>query len=280
MNALPSTTLQQGTALALRSRIARAFGRGAASYDQHAGLQRQVADRLLAMLPEPEPAMQMLDLGCGTGYCSTRLRQLQPAASVLALDLALPMLAVANRQLNAAPAQVQMLCADAQALPLRDSSVDVLVSSLALQWCSDPTAVFAEIQRVLKPGALALVSTLGPASLQEMRAAWAAVDAKRHSNEFLPAWQLQQAAAAVGLQLQLEQEIWVRHYRSLLALAQELKGLGANVVAHAQAEVTTTPAAFKAAAAVFARGLQPDGIPVRWEILCLALRKKPQDSPR
>ncbi len=282
MNAMHPLTSQQDSALTLRTRIARAFGRSASSYDNHAGLQRQVADSLLAMLPAHEQATQVLDLGCGTGYCSARLRQRFPESVVVALDLALPMLTVANRQLNfdgAAATPVRMLCADAQALPLKSNSMDLLFSSLALQWCNEPATAFAEINRVLKPGAVALLSTLGPATLQELREAWAAVDANRHSNEFLPAAQLQQAAEAAGLKMQLTTKISVRYYDSLLALAHELKGLGANVVAHDKAEAMTTPSAFKAAAAAFARGRQSDGIPVHWEIFSLFLRKKTGINP-
>ncbi len=282
MNALHPPTAQSAVALTLRNRIARAFGRSAGSYDKHADLQRQVADCLLAMLPVNVHSARILDLGCGTGYCSARLRQRFPASSVLALDLALPMLTVAARQLNAeadqAAANVQMLCADAQALPLKSNSVDLLVSSLALQWCSDPVAVFAGIRRVLRPGGIALVSTMGPATLQALREAWAAVDADSHGNEFLPASQLQQAAATAGLQMQLQRDVVVRHYSSLLALAHEMKALGANVVTSAT-NALTTPAAFKAAAAAFARLRQQDGIPVEWEIYFLILRKPMESGP-
>src|SRR5207247_275267 len=98
MNARHPVTMQPELALTRRERIARAFGRSAQSYDQHADLQRHVANALLAMLPVHERADNVLDLGCGTGYCSARLRQRFPAATITALDLALPMLAVARKQ--------------------------------------------------------------------------------------------------------------------------------------------------------------------------------------
>ncbi|GHK87953.1 hypothetical protein ECZU17_38900 [Escherichia coli] len=44
--------------------IAAAFGRAAAHYEQHADLQRQSADVLLAMLPQRKYT-HVLDAGCG-----------------------------------------------------------------------------------------------------------------------------------------------------------------------------------------------------------------------
>jgi len=280
MNAPHSTLVQPLAASKQRMRIARAFGRGAGTYDQHAGLQRQVADSLLAKLPMHQQFEHVLDLGCGTGYSSSILRQCLPAAAMVAIDLALPMLKVAREHLHGnTTTMVQMLCGDAQALPLKRHSVDLLFSSLALQWCSEPAKVFAEINRVLKPGGLALLSTLGPDTLQELREAWAEVDRSRHSNEFVPESQLQQSAESAGLQMELEREVKVRHYDSLLALAHELKGLGANVVTTIQADGMTTPSAFKAAAAAFARHQQAAGIPVHWEVFYLSLRKRGETRP-
>ena len=70
----------------------------------------------------------------------------------------------------------ERVCADAQALPLRDGSVDLIVSNLMLQWC-DPDAVFAEFRRVLAPSGLLSFSAFGPDTLSELRTAWRQVDA-------------------------------------------------------------------------------------------------------
>ena len=78
--------------------IAAAFGRAAAHYEQHADLQRQSADALLAMLPQRKYT-HVLDAGCGPGWMSRRWRERH--AQVTALDLSPPML-VQARQKDAA----------------------------------------------------------------------------------------------------------------------------------------------------------------------------------
>lgn len=78
--------------------IAAAFGRAASQYEQHAELQRQSADALLAMLPQRQYA-RVLDAGCGRGWMSRRWRE--RSAQVTALDLS-PLMLVQARQQDAA----------------------------------------------------------------------------------------------------------------------------------------------------------------------------------
>ena len=91
--------------------IAAAFGRAAAHYEQHADLQRQSADVLLAMLPQRKYT-HVLDAGCGPGWMSRHWRERH--AQVTALDLSPPML-VQARQKDAAD---HYLAGDIESLPL------------------------------------------------------------------------------------------------------------------------------------------------------------------
>lgn len=264
MGCQPQTS---GSAMPARERIARAFARSADSYDRHADLQRAVADQLLALLPRPTIADHLLDLGCGTGYCTQQLRSLLPAATVLALDLAEPML-----QRTQSVSAVLPLCADAQQLPLQAACMDLIVSSLAIQWCGDVEALLAGLHRVLRPGGVALLSTLGPQSLHELRAAWQGIDQRMHSNRFTALATIECAATAAGFTLDCTRELRIKHYDSLRALARELKGLGANAVLEPGASAVS-PAGFRAAEAAFARNREAAGIPVQWEVFYLQLRR-------
>ena len=95
----------------------------------------------------------ILDVGAGTGYCTARLAEQFPEAGLFALDIAEGML----RKLHGRPGlrgKVLRVCGDGESLPLRDSSVDLVFSNLALQWCVDLPAALAEFRRVLRPAAL------------------------------------------------------------------------------------------------------------------------------
>ena len=69
-------------------------------------------------------------------------------------------------------------------LPLADNSVDMVVSSLMMQWCPDLNQLFSEIHRVLKDDGLILFSTFGPDTLKELKKSWSVVDNETHVNTF------------------------------------------------------------------------------------------------
>ncbi|HIZ50655.1 MAG TPA: malonyl-[acyl-carrier protein] O-methyltransferase BioC, partial [Candidatus Pseudomonas excrementavium] len=54
--------------------VADSFSRAAATYDQAAALQRTVGSNLLDRLPADFAPVDLIDLGCGTGYFSRALQ--------------------------------------------------------------------------------------------------------------------------------------------------------------------------------------------------------------
>jgi malonyl-CoA O-methyltransferase len=197
--------------------------------DSVALLQRDVGTELLGELDRVslEPA-HILDLGSGTGYFHPHLQQRFPGATYTGLDLAAGMVAYAREH---HPAANHWLVADAEALPLAAGTVDLVFSSLALQWCYRPELLFAELGRVLRPGGRCVFTSLGPDTLRELRSAWAAVDEHQHVNRFLPAEELQQAADRVdGVSLRLRARPYCMQYRQVRELLNELKTLGAHNV--------------------------------------------------
>ena len=91
------------------------------------------------MLGRLEPDRVVLDLGCGRGsfhYETCR-------GHIVAMDLTLPE--------NSRRPQAMYLCADSSAVPLRDASVDVVISHHTLEHFHDYKTTLAEIRRILSP---------------------------------------------------------------------------------------------------------------------------------
>lgn len=104
-----------------------------------------------------------LDVGSGPGNVTASLaRAAGPDGLALGIDISEPMLQRAVR--NEAGPQVGFIRADAQRLPLRDDTVDAVVSTAVLQLVPNPTAALAEMARVLRPGGrlAVMVPTAGP----------------------------------------------------------------------------------------------------------------------
>ncbi len=211
------------------AKLRRSFGRAAQSYDDHAILQLEVQTRLQERLDDATLApARILDVGSGTGVGTARLRKRYPKAQTLALDLALPMLRTAQKQRSWLRPFLR-ICADAEALPLLDASVDLLHSNLCLQWCGNLEAVFDNFRRVMRPQGLLLFSTFAPQTLNELRSAFATVDGMAHVSGFLDIQQIGDALLGAGFRDPvLERDVFTLTYPDLRSLMHELRAIGAT----------------------------------------------------
>ncbi len=212
--------------------VRRAFDRAARQYDRVASLQAEVADRLLERLDliRIRPS-RIADLGAGTGYCSRLLRKRYRGAYVIALDLAMGMLLQARRHGPRILGRPAYVCADMQRLPFVPGSLDLVVSNLTLQWCSDLARTFDTLRNALAPGGLLLFSTFGPDTLKELRESWSAVDDYVHVNDFPDMHVVGDAMAGAGLtDVVVDVDRLSASYLDVYALMRELKTLGAHNV--------------------------------------------------
>jgi len=215
--------------------VGRAFGRSAGSYDAHAVLQREVADRLIGHLEFSKIRPQrMLDIGCGTGYFTRLLRQRFKRAHLTAIDIAHDMVLTAqDKHPRRLPwkARSGFALADAAHLPFADASFDLIGSSLAMQWVGDPEQMLAEMRRVLAPGGLMLLSTFGRRTLGELRQSLADFS-HDHAGLVLPfpdVTSLGDALMKLPVELPVsDSDLFTLTYPNPMALVRELKGLGAT----------------------------------------------------
>jgi malonyl-CoA O-methyltransferase len=252
--------------------VAASFSRAAAVYDSFAHLQREVGERLLTRLdPLHGAPAAVLDLGCGTGYFCPALKTRFPDAHYLGLDLAAGMVDYAR---GCRGEDSAWLVADAEALPLASASIDLVFSSLAVQWCSRPEHLFAELARVLRPGGCCVFTTLGPDTLCELRSAWAAVDTHQHVNTFLPMSALQAAADCVpGIQLKLEGQALRMEYMRVRDLLDELKALGAHNMNRSRPSGLTSRRALQGMLQAY-ESWRTDGVlPATYEVIFGVLEK-------
>lgn len=114
---------------------------------------RPVHEAVLAELRAP-PARGVLDVGCGTGILTSRLASVL-SGLVCGCDLSLGMLRQASRRRVGPWVQ-----ADALRLPVRDRSLEAVVSTESFHWFTDHDAVLRELHRVVVPGGRVLVALI------------------------------------------------------------------------------------------------------------------------
>lgn len=207
-------------ALAEHTKISNRFSSSATTYRQGAQLQQTVGQACLNRL-STHHYQNVIDLGCGPGLFTNQLADL--TTTLISIDLSMSML-------NSNPSRRFKLQANSHQLPLRSDSIELVFSSLMIQWC-DLDVVLDEIYRVLKPGGQAIISTLVEGTLCELKNAWSAVDNDAHIHQYLSLSQVKQKVAEKSWAKQHcdNQEISFK-FSSPMVLARELKLLGANYV--------------------------------------------------
>lgn len=253
--------------------VAASFSRAATGYDSVARLQRDVGERLLTYLGQwPGEPNSVLDLGCGTGYFCPALREQYPEARYLGLDLAAGMVDYARSR---CPVDCDWLVADAESLPLACESVDLVFSSLALQWCFRPEHLFAELARVLRPGGWCVFTSLGPTTLYELRSAWAAVDSHQHVNTFLPTAALLAAAEPIpGMTMTLETRDFRMDYVRVRDLLDELKALGAHNMNRSRPTGLTSRRALQGMLQAYEARRSDGMLPATYDVIFGVLKKR------
>ena len=156
---------------------------------------------------------------------------------------------------------------DPERLPLRSSSVELVVSLLALQWANDLPGSLAQILAALKPDGLFLAALVGGDTLVELREALAAAEAEVRGGAsprvapFADVRSLGALLQRVGFALPVaDQDRHTVRYSSPLALMHDLRAMGATSVLTERDPRPLRRAVLTRAAEIYAqRFAGPDG---------------------
>jgi len=100
---------------------------------------------------------QFLEIGCGTGGFLVAAADM--FRTVVGLDVSLPRLVLAKKQLEETGRQAIVISACAESLPFSDKSFHLVVGSDVIEHVEDPVQVMREAYRVLVPGGAIFLAT-------------------------------------------------------------------------------------------------------------------------
>lgn len=251
-----------------KRQVRRQVARAVSTFDHAAVLPRIVADRLIERLDvvRLQPA-RVLDAGCGTGYCSRALGRRYPRARIVGMDL-VPAMAAAARRNAGWFARSRYVSGDAERLPFADGVFDLVVSNLMLPWC-DPASVFSEFLRATRSGGLVVFTSFGPDTLQELRAAWRAVDEQAHVHAFLDMHDVGDALVRAGFaDPVMDVERFTLTYPDVDGVLHELRALGAQNAQLARARGLMGRGRLQRLKTAYGAMAQDDGrIPATYEVV-------------
>jgi ubiquinone/menaquinone biosynthesis C-methylase UbiE len=111
------------------------------------------ARQVVELLPPLEAGSTIVDLGCGPGLLSLELCKLIPRAKVIGVDPSAEMLEVARRSAaQAGVSNYETRLGRAERIPIRPSSVSLVVSQSSFHEWEDPQEGLSEVFRVLDVG--------------------------------------------------------------------------------------------------------------------------------
>jgi len=113
--------------------------------------EEEATDRMLKQL-KLAPGDTVADLGCGTGFHARPMKRLVgPQGVVHCVDLQPEMLERAGKLAAAAGVELSLVQGEEARIPLPDDSVDHLLMVDVYHELQDPSAMLAEMKRVLAP---------------------------------------------------------------------------------------------------------------------------------
>jgi malonyl-CoA O-methyltransferase len=223
-----------------RRRVQHSFNLHAGEYDAHACVQKRVIARIAGLLRDlPATPRKVLDIGSGTGTLLRSLAGLYPVAEFIGLDLAIGMGLKARA--NLAPHNsARLLTGDAEALPFRDQTFDLVVSTSTFQWLENLDTVFTEVYRVLAPGRRFIFALFGGQTLFELRGSYRRAWEKSgrgpedRTHPFHTASEVEAALGRTGFSDSLvSAELEVEYHPDVPALLRSLRRIGAGNAAPA-----------------------------------------------
>ncbi len=154
-----------------KSKIARSFSRAAKTYDKYANLQQSLAKELVDAVGSLKiKPVNILDIGTGTGEAAFLLKEAYPSAKITGIDIAPGMIDIAKSKPQSSGINFEV--ADAERLPYKSGSFDLVVSASTLHWVADIRKAFREAFRMLKEDGCFIFETFGPDTLIELRSSF------------------------------------------------------------------------------------------------------------
>ncbi len=156
-----------------KQNISDNFGKAAPYYDDHAEVQKEIAERLIASLQpwtEILPKGPILEVGCGTGFVTEGLIKLFPNRDMEITDIS-PRMVEVCREKYGSKSNISFGTLDAEQLDVDPETYAMTVNGFVAQWFDHPAITMGRLLEATKPGGLLLGSFPGSESFPEWKEA-------------------------------------------------------------------------------------------------------------
>jgi malonyl-CoA O-methyltransferase len=146
------------------SKIVESFSKYAKTYDRTAFLQKNMAERLAALIPEVKYD-SILEIGCGTGLFTKHLLTLSPKKLILN-DISSAMIDCLVTQFEL-PSSANLFIGDAEKLDF--PKTNLVAANAVFQWLNCPETTLKKFFDIQPTDGCIIFSVFGPKTLFELR---------------------------------------------------------------------------------------------------------------
>jgi malonyl-CoA O-methyltransferase len=217
----------------IKREIADSFGEASSYYDEHASVQKEVADRLIASLQpwrDIIPRGPIIELGAGTGFVTKGVAELYPDREIEVTDLSEGMIEFCRNKF-ADQDNLRFKVMDAEQVPdFDDPHYAMTVSGFTPHWFDHPAQTLAKWLEITKPGGLLLASFPGNESFPRWRSHCQELGLPFTANE-LPDVEEMVIKMSVGpAQVDYYEDTITREYDSARDFFEQLSSLGMDTL--------------------------------------------------
>jgi malonyl-CoA O-methyltransferase len=151
-----------------RKSIARRFSAAADTYDYHAGIQQVAAKEVTRLVTSLSGVNRILEVGCGTGILTQKIRARFPDSTICAVDISEAMIARARARLSQTE-NVIWIMGDTSSIN-EMAPFDLIVSSSSLHWMFPATETFRHLSAAVNSGRHFVFSLMLDGTLGELHA--------------------------------------------------------------------------------------------------------------
>ncbi|WP_027417691.1 malonyl-ACP O-methyltransferase BioC [Aneurinibacillus terranovensis] len=221
--------------------LRKRFSEHAKTYDEYANVQKKMAKELIHSLSKKrcEEKINILEIGCGTGYFTNLLCEAFPKARITAVDLAPGMIKMAKEKMN--EERITFLCGDIEEMTL-EGSYDFIVSNATFQWLNNLQTVIERLCQLLKRDGSLLFSTFGNKTFHELHTSYERTKEKLQlpissspGQSFYSLEELYQvceqaliSSAAFPFEITGRQQLELEYFQTVRAFFASIKKIGAN----------------------------------------------------
>lgn len=199
------------------------FNEHASEYDQHAQIQAIIADKLIAKTPLTQAPLNILELGCGTGYIANQLRQIYPKAKFHLCDTSSRMLQQAQKKCGNKNFTYEQC-----SFPQEAQKYDLIISSMALQWFENLPETLKLCKKNLRPSGIMSFAMPIEGTLKLLPEVFGEVDLSFNGINYWKEEKLTQICQDIFGPSIIEVKTETQHFNQAIDLLRNLHHIGAN----------------------------------------------------